>query len=296
MSDGNVTPTPGSPEHDAAMIALAERSGVNIKMTNATTGEVADLSAPAQPQSAPADAPADQPAEQPTELLAGKFKSTDELVKAYKALESKLGSQNKPAIAKPGQPQAAQEQPAEQPAEQPPALTELLEKAAAEYSESNGFAEDTVKAFEAAGIPRNVVENYVNGLVAQAQLAASKVYEAAGGETNYNSLVEWAAANWSAEQITAFNAAIQGASVEAAIGAVSTLKALYDASNGTQAAGRVEPQGGAANQPPVEMFKSKDELTAAMNDPKYLAGDPSFHAEVDRKLAASLQAGIYLGF
>lgn len=297
------TPVPGSPEHDAAMIALAERSGVRVTMSD-TEGNVLASSKPGDP--APAAAPANEPAaEQRPEWIPEKFwtgslaESAQKMAASYAELE-RARSQPKPAAPAP-QPAAApgtEGQPqGDAPAtEQTPAINSLLERAASEYEANKTFTDETFEALEKAGIPRGMAQNYVAGLAAQAELVETKVYGAAGGQAQYTAMSEWAAANLSEAQLAAYNSAVTSGDLTATLGAVENLKALYTAANGADPQTRVERVGGSGNEPVAEMYRSKHEVMKDMNDPRYKAGDKAFHALVDRKLEAAMRAGIDVGF
>jgi hypothetical protein len=109
-------------------------------------------------------------------------------------------------------------------------------------------------------------------------------------------MAAWAKANLPAEQIAAYNAAVGSGDLDATIGAVKNLKAIYTAANGSDPTGRVERMGGSGNEPLAEMYNSKQEVFKDMATEAYRKGDKAFHAKVDRKLAASMKAGIELGF
>jgi hypothetical protein len=277
-------PVPGTPEHDAAMIARAEQDGARTVIRD-TAGNVLDTPPAGEPPQGEKPPPEGN-------LILGKFKTQEDLVAAYKALETKLGA------AKPAAPPAATP-PGTPPAEGAPQATPiqtLFDKAAAEYASSQQFTPETVTALESAGVPRSMIDNYVAGLQAQAQVAEQAVYGAAGGKAEFETMQAWAATNLTAEQIDAFNYAVGSGDINATKGAIANLKALYTSANGSDPAARVERQGGSGNEPPADMYRSKIEVQKDMNDPRYKNGEKAFHALVDRKLEAAMRAGIDLGF
>ena len=146
-----------------------------------------------------------------------------------------------------------------------------------------------------AGFDKDTVDAYVDGMKARAEVVELKVYGEAGGKDQYAKMVEWAAANWSPEQVNAFNAALEKNDLSATLGAVKGLKNAYTEANGSDATTRIAPNGG-RDQTTGDMFRSKEEVSKAMSDPRYTKGDKAFHAEVDRKLENSIKAGIDLGF
>ena len=142
-----------------------------------------------------------------------------------------------------------------------------------------------------AGFDKDTVDAYVDGMKARAEIVELKVYGEAGGKDQYAKMVEWAAANWSPEQVTA----LEKNDLSATLGAVKGLKNAYTEANGSDATTRIAPNGG-RDQTTGDMFRSKEEVSKAMSDPRYTKGDKAFHAEVDRKLENSIKAGIDLGF
>ena len=110
----------------------------------------------------------------------------------------------------------------------------------------------------------------------------NQVQNAAGGEANYNRVIEWAASNLPANQIDAFDSVIDSGN-PAAIGiAFQGLQSQYNESNGYE--GRMlqgKPAGSSG-----QVFRSQAELVAAMGDPRY-DNDPAYRADVVEKLNQS---------
>lgn len=110
----------------------------------------------------------------------------------------------------------------------------------------------------------------------------SQLFEAAGGESEYQRLANWAANNLGDARINAYNDALSKGDV---LGSVNALKAIqYDFTmrNG------FEPRltGGRAPANDVKGFGSRWEITQAMNDVRY-ANDPQFRKEVEQRMAAT---------
>lgn len=102
MSTAPTTPVPGSPEHNAAMIALADQnSRIMISDNSGNRVEV--------PKEQPAVAPAVVPAAAPEsgeQLILGKFKTQADLEAAYQELQRKQSAPAKtPAVAPKVEPQ-----------------------------------------------------------------------------------------------------------------------------------------------------------------------------------------------
>ena len=110
----------------------------------------------------------------------------------------------------------------------------------------------------------------------------NSVQNAAGGEANYNRVVEWAASNLPDAQIDAFDSVVDTGN-PAAIGiAFQGLQSQYNESNGYE--GRMLQGKPAASS--GDIFRSQAELVAAMGDPRY-DNDPAYRADVIQKLEQS---------
>ena len=110
----------------------------------------------------------------------------------------------------------------------------------------------------------------------------NSVMNAAGGESNYNKVVEWASSNLTNKQIDAFDSVVDSGNT-AAIGiAFQGLQSQYNEANGYE--GRMLQ--GKSPSSSGEVFRSQAELVAAMGDPRYDT-DPAYRADVVAKLEQS---------
>lgn len=220
------------------------------------------------------------------ELIAGKFKTTDELVKSYKELEAKLGSNSV---------QGATEEVDETPAEEPPqdqteeAAKEVVEKAGldwdaleAKLNTTGKLDEADYKALSEAGIQSRTVDAFIAGQQAIAREIGGEVADKVGGDEAYDAMVEWAGKNWTQGQIDAYDKAVTSGDLASATLAAKGLQQAYIESNGS------EPNllGGNTTSTTGGVFKSTQDMVNAMADPRY-AESPEFRAEVDAKIARS---------
>lgn len=251
---------------------------------------VADMVKKAEGEQKPADQ-TEQKGEEP-KLLAGKFKDAAELEKAYAELQKKLGEKKPEQQADPNKkitdPNLTVEKKVDGDA-QAETAQEAVEKAGLDWDglntkwASNGALEDAdYEALEKkAGIPKHIVDQFIDGRVAAAKIMRSEVTGTVGGEEKYGELMAWAGENLSAEEVASFNKIAKGADVGAIKIAVSGLKARYDADGGS------EPNliGGDASSGSVG-YKSHAEMKADMAKPEY-AKDPEFRSKVMAKLRAT---------
>ena len=110
----------------------------------------------------------------------------------------------------------------------------------------------------------------------------NSVQNAAGGEANYNRVVEWAADNLPDNQIDAFDSVVDSGNPAAINIAFQGLQAQYNDANGYE--GRMLQ--GKAPSNSRDVFRSQAELVAAMSDPRY-ESDEAYRADVVEKLDRS---------
>ena len=228
----------------------------------------------------------EQLSQQEEQVYAGKYKSAQELEKAYMELQSKLGEQET------GETEVAEKEP-----EDKPTLSEgatLITSATEEYyANGNELTPETLQKFSSmssqdlikAYMEVQQLPEYKQQQAQPAEISESQVNQiknAAGGEQAYANIINWAKSNVPAEQINAFDEVVNSGSVQAINLAVAGLKAQYDNANGVE--GRM-----VTGKPPTnsgDVFRSQQELVAAMNDPRY-DRDPAYRQDVIEKLDRS---------
>ena len=224
-------------------------------------------------------------------LLAGKYKNAEELESAYLSLQKKLGRNEEEYDYEESDEGYEEEEEGsdEEVSDYAPAIS-LINEASDEYYANNGaLSEETISRFtemSSQDLVNAYMEMYENGQVnnqAPAQelseAQVNSVMNAAGGEANYNQVIEWAASNLGDRQIDAFDSVVDSGN-PAAIGiAFQGLQAAYQEANGYE--GRMLQ--GRAPSSAGEVFRSQAELVAAMGDPRY-DNDPAYRADVVEKL------------
>jgi hypothetical protein len=255
-------------------------------LVSAPSGADAPAAPPANTTVA-AQSPAAQetPAAQPQggELIGGKFKSTEDLLAAYKALESKLGQSTAPKVEAP----ATTETPTTETPATPDAAQQAVQNAGlniqnlfTEYAEKGDLAPESYEALAKVGITKEVVQAHIAGQQALADAQAQQLYSLAGGQDSFTKMTEWAGTNLTDAEIAAYNDAVTKGSLDQAKLAVSGLHARFAAAEGV----RPNLVTGQTNAKPVG-YQSVQEMTRDMSDPRYISGDPAFHAMVDAKIA-----------
>jgi hypothetical protein len=229
------------------------------------------------------DATAQRPEHIPEKFWKDGKVDVDALAKSYAELE-RSRSQQKPA-------DDQQQQTQQQQAPTVEAARDMVDKAgldfdgmAREYAEKGELSAETYDRLVKGGIPKAVVDSFIAGQEAVAEQVRSTVFSAVGGEEKYAELTGWAAQNMSPQEIQAFNATMEGGSMEQMKFAVEALQRRFENAVGKQ------PQllGGNSghNSNSGDVFMSTAQLTAAMADKRY-ATDPAYRNEVIAKLGRS---------
>lgn len=158
-----------------------------------------------------------------------------------------------------------------------------------EYLETGTLSEESFKALEEAGIPRSVVEGHIQGLQAMAELTRMKAASAVGGEEQLDSLLRWAGTNLNEKEVDRINALVSAGDFDGYLLALEGVQARYEAVFGSSGENPL-----AGNQSTaVDVFESRQELTAAMRDPRYHK-DEAYRNRVAEKLARTRRASIDL--
>lgn len=212
-------------------------------------------------------------------MLAGKYKSVEELEKAYEHLQTKLGKPEENEVTETETPEETPTEASREDAEELVSNTGIDYSALEdEYAELGGLSEETYAQLEAAGIPQTMVDAYIAGQEAVTQNTINRMYDITGGEAEYKEMVQWAEDNLSESQINAFNESLTSeAQTEFAI---QGLYAQYKADQGPNLV-----KGNVSNSS-TRGFASKQEMMAEMANPQYKR-DPAFRAEVQRRVALS---------
>ena len=226
-------------------------------------------------------------AEQET-LLAGKYKSTEDLEKAYKELESKLGNKE----------EDTESTQVEEEAQDTPSLSDnasLITEASDEYFKNgNKLSPETLQKFNGMS-SEDLVNAYLEVTNTgewsatptdlQSDVTESQINEvknSAGGDQQYTDMVKWASQNLDEKSITAFDHIINTGSIDAIKFAVSGLRTQY--LNAVGYDGQMIQ--GKAPQNNRDVFRSQAELVAAMSDKRY-DNDPAYRQDVIEKLDRS---------
>ena len=233
-------------------------------------------------------------------LLAGKYKTAEELERAYGELERKLGEKDNQDS---GPSDEAEVPETEEVSEEERETTEvsegaqLITDASSEYWENDGkLTPETIEKFSSMS-SKDLVSAYMelqannpdalgNNEASVQDITESTINEVknfAGGEQAYNNLVQWAGNNLDQQSIDAFDSIINTGTVAAIKIAVSGLKQQYQDANGYEG---TMLSGKAPKAESQDVFRSQAELVRAMSDRRY-DQDPAYRQDVIAKLERS---------
>ena len=255
-------------------------------------------------------------AQQQETLLAGKYKNAEELERAYKELEQKLGSQEtqtEPEAEAEAEPETIEEELAQGYKEDGTVdyskvtetygseISDVMQKAGVdpwsisqEFHDNQGqYTPEMVKQLTDAGFSEAAVKSYFAGRAAESGYTSkveditdsqiADIQTKAGGAETYKNLVGWAQQNLSEASINAFDNVINTGTIDEINFAVAGLKAQYE--NATGFEGKMYT-GKAPTSTSQDVFRSQAELVAAMSDARY-DRDPAYRQDVIEKLDRS---------
>lgn len=221
---------------------------------------------------------------------AGKFKSAEDLEKAYLELQKKLGSQETDDSAPDDDDSAPDDStPEEEPSPVSKRVDFLKEASDEYYSNDNELKPETIQKLKEMP-SEELIEAYLelqkNNPVAKAQPlsddAAKTIVDSVGGQDAYNDTLSWAADNLKPEEVAAYDNVVNSGNKDAIFFAVQALNQRYKDSVGFEG----QQISGKAPKSTVKGFRSNAELANAISDPRY-RNDPAYRYDIEQKLAAS---------
>ena len=225
--------------------------------------------------------------EQEEQLLAGKYKNSEELEKAYIELQKKIGEP------KEEESNVSEESKSEEVSDDQPKEEETKEEKESKIleklwdSREDGFDEKTLKELATTN-PGELAKEYLRyrqQSAAQPELTESDIADLkglVGTEDDYQAVMSWAQTGVSEQEQTMFDNIIDSGNKEAAYFAVQSMIAKYkDAvgSDGDLITGK-PPSNNSAG------FRSQAEVVKAMSDSRY-EQDPAYREDIKRKLQNS---------
>lgn len=219
-------------------------------------------------------------AEQEQQLLAGKYKSAEELERGYLELQKRLSGKEEPEV------EAQEEAPQEE--KQPEENEEVdLYDTIMESYRTGEWDPELVSKVEGMN-PVDVANMFLEKGGAQQQTPQAtsddiaQIQESVGGDTEYQNMIQWASQNLSEQEVAMYDAVMDRGDPLAMFFAAQALNARYQDAVGYDG----ELLAGTAPKNTADVFRSQAELVAAMSDPRY-DKDPAYRADVADKLERS---------
>ena len=238
-------------------------------------------------------------------MLAGKYKSAEDLEAAYLELQKKLGDTPETEQAEPETEyelytddgsvnyDTANELYGEQ-------LGNLFKSndidpfaMSKHFEENNGtLADDMYDKLATAGLSKEVVDNYLSGVrgelgiepkQASPVLSDAEVKDLkniAGGERGYDNLMDWASNNLTEQDAKSYDDVLATGNASAIKFAIKALMGQYEDANGR------DSKIVTGKESSTENYRSMAEVVRDMNKPEY-QNDEAFRDDVLRKLSAS---------
>jgi hypothetical protein len=206
------------------------------------------------------------------EWLPEKFKSAEDMAKAYSELESKIGQKGEEG----------------EEGEETQSSFNILD-IQEQYAETGEVSEEGFKALEQIGIPKEYVERYIAGQVAIRDSQIQKIYDVAGGEERYEEINSWASENLNDSEIDYFNEQLNSQDFSKSETAIKGLVARF---NQDQGIGPDLIKGSTSGSGGVRPYSSMGEYLEAMGlrdqtGKKKYEHDSSYRKQVEKRLEIS---------
>ena len=217
------------------------------------------------------------------DLIGGKFKTQEELLKAYQELERQRGEAKEEVESEDVEESTETEEAEEEP------KYGAFTKASEEFA--NGEVTDEtieeLSKMDSKDLIREYLKYYSeNQQQVQAQATSEAdtkaIVDSVGGEEAYGAMVGWAAQNLSQDEIDAYNSVTNSGNTAAIKFAVEAMANRYANAEGYEA----PMVTGRKSAPSVQGYRSNAELARDISDPRY-STDPAFRADVEARLAKS---------
>ena len=150
---------------------------------------------------------------------------------------------------------------------------------------SRNLEESDFEKLTGMGIPREVIESYIELLETGNEAAQAKTIEYAGGQESIDQMFGWAQQNLTEDEIGNYNSILASPNWRMAVDSLRVAAGMAGSSTAEDAGipelleGSSAPQSGTG-------FSSSQEMISAMSDPKYKS-DPAFRNQVRLRVGRS---------
>ena len=225
-------------------------------------------------------------------LIGGKFKSQDDLLKAYQELQKKLGQTPEDTETESADDlsKTTEETDNQTESEEPDGTVDYMQQLGKEYDETGTISEEAIDRLSQMD-QKELIESYLKYYqksaqsAQQAQLqdsAISEIKQSIGGEEAYSEMIQWASENLDTTEIDNFNEVTATNNPAAIRFAVEALNNRYRSEVGYEAPLISGNKGSTGPKP----YRSNAELARDIANPLYQT-DPAFRMDVEARLARS---------
>ena len=225
---------------------------------------------------------------------AGKFKSAEDLEKAYLELQKKLGQKEETTPEEGEDTQEEGEESSDNESEETPDVAPeqqlLLDASTEYYSNNQELKPETIQKLKELPSEK-LIEAYLElqksnpiekAATPLSDADAQALVNSVGGTDSYNQTLAWAAENLKPEEVAAYDNVVNSGNKDAIFFAVQALNQRYKDAVGFEG----QTISGKAVKQTVKGFRSQAELARAISDPRY-RNDPAYRLDIESKLAAS---------
>jgi hypothetical protein len=165
-----------------------------------------------------------------------------------------------------------------------------------ELATTGDFAPETREAIKSAmRVDDGVVDTFIAGQKALRKDAYNNAADVVGDHKTLDTILEWAGESLTEAERNDLNAMLAGPSYKTALLGLKTRFDLEQASKPkSQEPARVrgENVSDAQEQPKLEIFRSRQEMNAAISDPRYKM-DPNYRQLTEMRISATMNSGIF---
>ena len=220
---------------------------------------------------------------QEDKLLAGKYKTVEELEKGYAELQKAFSKGDK---GDPAPPPATSDAGGEEDSLVINRAQEGEESAEALIAKALQEGEDLPLAkLKKMGVSESTADLIRQGIEAESSRFRSELYRVVDGKDNYGPISKWAADNADPEELEAYNRAVTTGDLPTSRLLLRGLRAAYEAAEGSTEPSRIR----GSNTPRAtgaQPYASQAEWISDINNPKY-SEDPAFRREVMERVRVS---------
>jgi len=213
-------------------------------------------------------------AQEEEQLLAGKYKSTEDLERGYLELQKRLSSKQQDE-----EPEQEDQQQEEDQYDEVSLYDVIMES----FRQGQWDQEtvNQVSNMDPVDVANMFLQNQQQAPVASAE-DIEQIQSSVGGDENYASMLQWASQNLNEQEIAMYDAVMDRGDPLAMFFAAQALYGRFQDAVGVD--GRLLT--GSAPRNNVDAFRSQAEVVRAMNDPRY-DNDPAYRQDVADKLERS---------